>query len=104
MPEVQINCRFGNCSWKRPTRRPIVPEIVEVIVAIAENAGRNGDVQAVKIAHCVRCSLPWQHNFNNIFGAIGRRPLHEQFRNRQLIRTSESCSPTSVRKEDPRIP
>ena len=35
-----------------------------------------------------------------ITGAIGRRPLQEQFPNRQLIRTSESCSSTPVRKKD----
>ena len=35
--EVRINWRFGNCSWRG--RRPIAPEIVEVTVAMAENAG-----------------------------------------------------------------
>ena len=37
---------------------------------------------------------------SRISGAIGRRPLQEQFPNRQLIRTSESCSSTPVRKEN----
>ena len=37
--EVQINWWFGNCSWRG--QRPIAPEIVEVTVAMAENAGRN---------------------------------------------------------------
>ena len=35
-----------------------------------------------------------------ISGAIGRRPLQEKSSNRQLIRTSESCSSTLVWKED----
>ena len=38
--EVRINWRFGNWSWERPTR-PFAPEMVEVTVAMAENAGRN---------------------------------------------------------------
>ena len=37
--DVRINWRFGNCCWRG--RRPIAPEIVEVNVVMAENAGRN---------------------------------------------------------------
>ena len=38
--------------------------------------------------------------FSTVTSTIGRRPLQEQFPNRQLIRTSGSCSLTSIRKED----
>ena len=73
--EARINWQFGNCSWRG--QRPIVPEIVEVTVAVAENAGSN--VQSSLLE-----DLP---------------ASQEQFPNSQLIRTSESCSSIPVHEE-----
>ena len=78
--EVQINWRFGNCFLERLTAN-CARNCWRSYCSMGENAGCN-----------VRSST--------ISGAIGRRPLQEQFPNRQLIWTSESYSSTPVRKEN----